>query len=443
MLVKFCSWLAVRAAAGTLLVSAVLAGSGDLEGHAAAAEQGAPAPAAASPVQPVNQPIAQNASLGGDQGRTRFVAELSKAVKINVFTLSDPYRVIIEMPQVNFQMPPGVGTQALGLVKAYRYGLYAAGKSRIVLDVTGPVLVDKSVVTEPKGNEPAKLTIELVPTERNTFMAGQSRQLLTSAGAELPFRLGRLFSSKDSAEKKPVERKKPVIVIDPGHGGHDSGAAKNGAIEKDVVLAFGLALREKLAATGLYDVQMTRDSDKFIELDDRREFARKRGAALFMAIHADYVPSGSNVRGATIYSLRESVANSLARSVDKSSAGDVLGGFEIEAVKQAEDSPDVLKGILKDLAQREYKPTKERTKFFVKNVVEYMGQSTELKPEPHREAAFAVLKSGQVPSVLIELAYVSNRQDAANLKSDDWRDKVSGSIVGAVNRYFSMARLPL
>ena len=188
---------------------------------------------------------------------------------------------------------------------------------------------------------------------------------------------------------------------------------------------------------------MTRETDKFIDLDERREFARKHGAALFMAIHADYVPSGSNVRGATIYTLRESVAKSLARSVDKSSGGDVLAGVELDQVRKAEDSPDMLKKILADLAGRENKPTLDRTNFLAKNLIEYMGQTTELKAEPHREAAFRVLKSAQVPSVLIELAYVSNRQDAANLKSDEWRQRVSASLVGAVNQYFNLARLPL
>jgi N-acetylmuramoyl-L-alanine amidase len=245
------------------------------------------------------------------------------------------------------------------------------------------------------------------------------------------------------AVARPSKAKKPVIVIDPGHGGHDGGANKNGTIEKEVVLAFGLMLRDKLRATGKYDVLMTRDSDKFVELDDRRDFAQKHNAALFMAIHADYVPGGANVRGATIYTLRDSVARSLARSGGKSSGPDAGDGIEIEQIKDVEE-PGMLKKIMADLAGRENsRPTQDKTNFFAKSLIDYMGQSTELKPEPHREAAFRVLKSAQVPSVLIELAYVSNRQDAANLKSDEWRDKVSASLVGAVNRYFSMARLPL
>ena len=386
------------------------------------------------------EPIAQSATLGGDEKRTRFSAGLSKAVPVNVFTLADPYRVVIELPQISFQLSPTQATQAHGLVKSYRYGLFAPGKSRIILDVTSPVLVENVKVGEAKPGVPANLSLDLVPTDRTTFLAGQSRQLVSSANGS---GLLKMVKAPLPANSRASKIKKPVIVIDPGHGGHDGGANKNGTIEKEVVLAFGLMLREKLLATGRFDVLMTRDSDKFVDLDERREFARKHNAALFMAIHADYVPSGSNVRGATIYTLRENMAKSMARSVDKSVAGDVLEGVEIEQVRKIEDTPDTLKNILSDLAQREKKPTLDRTNFFAKNVIEYMGQSTELKAEPHREAAFRVLKSAQVPSVLIELAYVSNRQDAANLKSDEWRNRVSASLVAAVNRYFNMALLPL
>ena len=411
-----------------------------LVANPAKASEIAAAADAGKPAVPKPEPVARAANVGGDLKRTRFVADLSQAVSANVFTLADPYRVVIELPQINFQFPQVQGAQAIGLVKGYRHGLFAPGKSRIILDVTGPVLVEMVDVTPAKGSQPARLTIDLVPTDRAMYLAGQSRQLVSSAAGD---GLIRAVKAPLPANARAARIKKPVIVIDPGHGGHDGGANKNGTVEKEVVLAFGLMLREKLRATGKYDVLMTRETDKFVELDDRRDFAEKHGAALFMAIHADYVPGGANVRGATVYTLRDAVAKSLARSRDRSSSGDGDDAIEIEQIKDVEESPGMLKKILADLAGRENKPTQDRTNFFAKNLIEYMGQSTELKAEPHREAAFRVLKQAQVPSVLIELAYVSNRQDAANLKSDEWRDKVSASLVGAVHRYFSMARLPL
>lgn len=432
-------------------LSYTLIGLAGAAGDAWAEAKPAPFVTHVQPVKPsVQQPanaepdliaetIARTATLGGDDNRTQFVAGLSKAVKINIFTLADPYRVVVELPEVKFQLPQGLGKNGHGLVKTYRYGLYMAGKSRIVLETTGPVLVEKWNVIEAAANAPAHLVIDLVPTDRNTFMAGQSRQLIAVAQPSTAAKLGGP-KNQLNADK---HAKKPVVVIDPGHGGHDSGANKNGVIEKDVVLAFGRALRDKLLATGRYEVLMTRENDRFVELDERREFARRHGAALFLAIHADYVPSGNHVRGATIYSLRSSVANSMSRALHKNSSGDLLAGVELEAIKNTDTDTNTLKSILADLAEREAKPTKDKTNFFAKNVIEYMGQTTEMKPDPHREAAFRVLKSADVPSVLIELAYVSNRQDAENLKSVEWREKVSTSIANAVARYFNFAGLPL
>jgi N-acetylmuramoyl-L-alanine amidase len=367
------------------------------------------------------------------------VASLAKSVEVSVFTLGDPYRVIVELPQVALHLPQS--PEGKGLVKAFRSGVFSRGKTRIVLDTTGPVLVEKAVVSQPAGASLPQLTVDLVSTDRPTFLAGQSRQLLAGAAAG-PAQLG----MKPGATKSAVRpERKPVIVIDPGHGGHDSGAIKNGTVEKEVVLAFSLMLREKLEATGRFKVLMTRSTDAFVELDERRDFAKRHNADLFVAIHADYVPSGYNARGATIYTLRESVAKSIARGAGRQSSDDMLSTVEldVDAARQGNSSPDLVKQILADLASRTSKPVQTQTNFFAKNVIDYMGQSTELKDEPHREAAFRVLKSALVPSVLIELAYVSNKQDAANLKSEAWRDKVSSSIVGAINRYFAISRLPL
>jgi len=237
---------------------------------------------------------------------------------------------------------------------------------------------------------------------------------------------------------------KPVIVIDPGHGGHDSGAQKFGTVEKEVVLAFGKALRDKLNATGRYKVLMTRDTDVFVELDDRRAFGEANNAALFIAVHADY--AGTKARGATIYSLRDSVAKDLKRSAKDEVAEKAVTPKEIARAKASGgEDLDVVKTILRDLATREVDATKDRTSMFTKAVIEEMGTSTNMRDDPDQQAAFRVLKTAQFPSVLIELAYVSNREDAQNLKSDSWRDKVADSIVSAVDNYFShqLARIPL
>ena len=246
-----------------------------------------------------------------------------------------------------------------------------------------------------------------------------------------------------SPKERAAKAFRPTIVIDPGHGGHDSGASKYGTVEKDVVLAFSKALRDKLVATGRYKVLMTRDNDTFVELDARRDFGEKHNAALFIAVHADY--AGAQARGATIYSLREGVAKDLKRSAKGEVSANVLSASELAAVKKTAGDADAVKGILADFAEREVEVNKDRTNVFARTVIDYLGNSTNLQNNPEREATFRVLKTAKMPSVLIELAYVTNRQDAANLKSEAWRDKVSGSIVTAVENYFSnqIARLPM
>ena len=190
---------------------------------------------------------------------------------------------------------------------------------------------------------------------------------------------------------------------------------------------------------------MTRDTDVFVPLDERRAFGEKHQAALFIAVHADYATTSA--RGATIYSLRENVANSLKRSAKGDVSEHLLSDGELSAVEKASGSKEVsaVKDILADFAGREVETTQERTNIFSRSVIEHMGETTSLREKPDQQAAFRVLKTAQFPSVLIELAYVTNKEDAKLLKSDAWRGKVADSITTAVENYFShqIARLPM
>jgi N-acetylmuramoyl-L-alanine amidase len=362
-----------------------------------------------------------------------------------VSSLTNPNRVSIELPDVKLEMPAHPGDTPVGLIKSFRGGVAAPGKTRIVIEVTGPVVVEKAAVE--KAGKSARLVLDIVAAEAAVdAKAAQARRLAMHAGA---IGLGAASVQPPmprpalSPQARAAAAYKPVIVIDPGHGGHDTGAQKFGTVEKEVVLSFALMLRDKMQASGRYKVLMTRESDTFIELDERREFAERNAASLFIAVHADY--ARTQARGATIYSLRDSVATQLQRSAKDSVAENVLSGKELAAVKKVEDDVGVIRGILADLARREVEATKERTSAFARSVIDYMRLSTNLKDNPDRSAAFAVLKTAKVPSVLIELAYVSNEEDAHLLRSSEWRDKVSGSILTAVDNYFShsLARLPM
>jgi N-acetylmuramoyl-L-alanine amidase len=379
--------------------------------------------------------------LRGNRARTRFVIGLDRPVDFQVFALPDPNRVIVDLGDVRLDLPTISGEEPVGLVKSFRGGLASAGKMRVVIDVTEPVIIEKAELEGTRDRSGPRLVLDIVPAYKAARKPFDSSQR-SSAG------LGSLQPPVPRPAERPEVRAarsyKPVIVLDPGHGGYDSGAQRNGTIEKDVVLAFSLVLRDQLNATGRYKVLMTRDTDEFIPLSERREFAERNQAALFIAIHADY--AGSDARGATIYSLREGVANELRRSATGEVVNTVLSDSELKALRKGnEHDYTAVKGILADLAQREVLVTKERTSVFARSVIEYMGTSTNMMSNPDRSAAFAVLRTAKVPAVLMELAYVTNKQDAAQLRSTEWRNKVSRSIVTAIDNYFShqLARLPM
>ena len=364
---------------------------------------------------------------------TKFVVGLERPVEFQVFTLTHPNRVFVELPDVRLQLPALPGDAPVGVIKSFRGGRSAPGKARIVIDVIGPVVVSKAAVEKAGDGKSAHLVLDIAPVK-----AVAPKAELQTIGLQPP-----LPRPAVSPHHRALSAYRPVIVLDPGHGGEDSGASKHGTVEKNVVLSFALKLRSKLQATGRYKVLMTRDTDVFVPLEERRAFAERHMAGLFIAIHADYAQS--KARGATIYSLREGVANELQRAAKGRVSKTVLSNAELAAVKKVEGDVSVVQDILADLAGREVEVTKERTGVFARSVIEFMGETTNLKDDPDRSAAFVVLKTAQVPSILIELGYVTNASDSEQLKSDVWRDKVSASIVTAIENYFShqMARLPM
>ena len=382
--------------------------------------------------------------LDGGKTRTRFVIALERETTFQVSSLSLPNRVVIDLPDVRIGLPAQPGAGSVGLVSGFRGGLAAPGKLRVVIDVTDPVIVEKAVIERDAAGQAPRLVLDIVPVDpaKPGVVKAFANAKLGSAG------LTSVQPPVPRPAQKPTDRAarafKPVIVLDPGHGGQDSGAQRNGAIEKDVVLAFSLVLRDRLKATGRYNVMMTRENDTFVELDDRRDFAERHKASLFMAIHADY--AGSNASGATIYSLRDNVANELKRSAAGEVAQNVLSDGDAQAIKRTEVADtNIVRSFLADLAQREVAVTHERTNVLARSMVEFMGGATAMMSNPDRSATYRVLMTAKVPSLLVELAYVTNKQDAANLKSEAWRKKVADSIVTAIDNYFThqVARLPM
>lgn len=382
--------------------------------------------------------------LQGNQLRTRFVVGLPKRAEYEVFSLNNPNRVIVELGATRLRLPAHPKGKAVGLIKGFRAGLSAKDRSRIVIDVTEPVVVANAKMEKVEGGKGQILAIEIVrvggvtksvrkkPFPKPTYSLG-------AMGLQPP--LPRPAVHPDVRAEKAF---KPIIVIDPGHGGHDTGAKKNGAVEKEITLAFGKLLAEKLKATGRYKVLMTRGTDIFVPLGDRVAYGERNKANLFISVHCDYANRGG-ANGATIYSLRESVAKRLRRSAKGKTSKTVLSTAEVETVKKASGDVGLVKGILADLAKREVEVTRDRTSVLARSVIAMMGASTKMRSDPDKQASFRVLKTAQFPSILIELAYVTNKKDAQNLQSKSWRDKVSASILTAVDGYFSnrLAQLPM
>ncbi len=378
--------------------------------------------AAPKPVQAADA-VATGARVGGDDKRTRFVADLTKPVSYTVFVLPNPYRVIIDMPNVTFNLPPGTGQKTRGLIGEYRYGQVAAGRSRIVMDTAGPVLIEKSFIVEPQASQPARIVVDLVPISEEAFLKTyREEEEKAVATAETPVPL-----PIPKAEDRNGTRK--LIVIDPGHGGVDPGAVGvNGTKEKDVVLGFALSLRDHLRKSGQYEVVMTRASDTFVSLRDRVRVARRKKADLFIAIHADTV-KGPQARGATIYTLSEKASDAEAEALaHKENRADIIGGLDLGA--ESEEVTD----ILIDLVQRE---SKSHSMVFAKKAVIEMKTVTDFTGKPLRSAGFVVLKAPDVPSVLVELGYLSSRQDEAQLTAPKWRDKVASAMTRAIDKYFA------
>lgn len=373
-------------------------------------------------------PVAKDARVAGDHARTRFIADLSKKVDIRAFALDDPYRVIIDLPDVSFQMPAGLDNEPRGLIKAYRYGLFAPGKSRIVIDVNGPFLIDKAFVLDARDSQPARLVVDLVATDREKFLKALSANPAPAQVTTL---------SAPAAETPHLPSGKPVVVIDPGHGGIDPGTtSSSGVTEKDVVLAFAKVLKAKLETDGHYEVQLTREDDTFLPLRDRVTLAQKRGASLFLSVHADSFPDKpADAKGATVYTLSEEASDEEAKELAaKENFSDALAGSELPS-----DSDEVVANILIDLAQRE---TQNRSLVFARSVVGEMRGS--LHSKALKSAGFRVLKAPDIPSVLLELGFLSNADDEKELTADGWRQATAERVVKAIDGYFAkrIARNP-
>ncbi|MBR1122548.1 N-acetylmuramoyl-L-alanine amidase [Bradyrhizobium lablabi] len=379
-----------------------------------------PSPAQ-TPAMVSNYPIASDARLSGDAAQTRFILDLDKPIQHRAFIKTDPDQVVVDLPQVAFRLPAGVGAAGRGLIKGFRYGLVMPGGSRIVMDLAGPAKIAKSYVLDAANGQPPRLVVELVETDRASMERLPLRSAVAEANAEAV-----APPATVPAAPKPADSR-PVVVIDAGHGGPDNGTQSNGEMEKNIVLTFALALRDRLEKAGKYRVVMTRTDDTFIPLDERVKIARKEAASLFISIHADALPRREgDAQGASIYTLSDKASDAEAeRLAEAENKADAIGGVTLS------EEP-IVADILIDLAQRETRTFSNR---FAKTLMGEMKTKVRMHKHPLKSAGFRVLKAPDVPSVLVELGYVSNKSDLELLVSEAWRSKTVTTMAQAIDSF--------
>ncbi|CAO3419131.1 N-acetylmuramoyl-L-alanine amidase [Azospirillum endophyticum] len=421
-----------------------------------------------------------DARLGIHPDKTRFVLELSDAVSFTVSVAADPYRVIVDLPDLIW--PGGsLPVEGKGVVARYHHAGGPRG-TRLTFETVGPARVREGYMIPARDGHQPRLVLDLEKTTAAEFrQLAAGREGAKEVGAKGSLTMSSIVASAmvvptpqppppqpspqatvesngtvtapppfaplppippaqlipaalpiappPPDNKPPMVAEKPLIVLDPGHGGQDPGAIGVGGIyEKDITLATAKEVKRQLEATGRYRVKLTRDSDVFIRLRDRVAIGREAGADLFISLHADSISSG-DVRGLSIYTLSDKASDREAEMLAaKENRADALVGLDLSGENQ------LVANILIDLAQRD---AMNHSKRFATLALQNMGRDVPLIPNrPHRQAGFAVLTAPDVPSALIEMGYLSNRQDIKLLTSNGHRERLGKGLARTIDAYF-------
>ncbi len=354
-------------------------------------------------------------------------------MEYQVFRLRTPDRVVLDISNVEFTMPAAAGRNGRGLVRTFRFGAFAQGKARVVIETAEPVRVEATRLIREGARGRHRLELDLVPSgsvdlsEREVAAARESAARL-QLGDAVP------TPSPPVPPSTAASPRVPVIVIDPGHGGVDTGAQGAVGVEKDIVLAVGRALERALSTSGRYRVVMTRTGDAFVPLERRMRISREHEAQLFISLHADSLEArelAHVIRGATIYTLSQSASDERARRLaDKENAADLLAGAHLSADAVQDD----VRSILFDLMARE---TAGLSLNFRQLAAKRMRGNIQFSRDPQRSANFLVLRQAETPAVLIELGYISHAEDERQMLSAEWQRKVAAAITAAVDDFFA------
>lgn len=370
--------------------------------------------------------------LGRHEEFTRFVLDVSHAIDFSLFTLTEPNRVVVDLPEVEWSFGEENLPPAKGVVSALRWGLFQPGQSRVVLDLVRPATVKQAFLLPPNGQTGWRFVLDLQETTAQQFLAaaGPTNRIGSLKTAPEPRAEVQDVALRPApqAPSREVNRQK-VIVLDPGHGGVDPGAiGASGVYEKNITLAAAREFRDILQKSGKFKVVLTRDRDIFLPLRDRFEVARRNQADLFISLHADSIKNPA-VRGLSVYTLSEKASDSEAAALaDKENKADIIAGIDL-----SHESLEVT-NILIDLAQRE---TMNLSSRIAEQLIDELQRDVKLLRQSHRFAGFAVLKAPDVPSILVEMGYLSNTDEERLLRQASYRAKLGKALERTLDGFFS------
>jgi N-acetylmuramoyl-L-alanine amidase len=336
---------------------------------------------------------------------------LSQGVPYRVFTLDSPERLVLDFREIDWSGVDPTALDQSDSIGAIRVGEFQPGWSRMVVDLGGPYLLREADMAVEAQTGIARLNVLLNRGDAESFAAASG----APDGAIWEINPVEIISA-------PEDRF--VIVLDPGHGGIDPGADQGGVLEKDLMLTFALELKEVLLRSGDVDVILTREDDRFVSLDRRVAIAHQAQADIFLSLHADALSEGQ-AHGATVYTLSETASDKASAALaERHERTDILSGIDLST------HDDVVADVLIDLARQETQPRTENLAEAMRKGIK--ARNLDLNTRPLRSAGFSVLKSPDIPSVLLELGFLSSERDRENIKRPQWRAAMAEGIRDAI-----------
>ena len=383
--------------------------------YAASTEGQVEASASADPL------AAYAARIVGDRARTRIVLEFDRRPEIAVRYIAKPDRIVVDLPSTVFTFN-AADLEARGLFRDIRFGSVDVDSARLVLTAERPARLVSSDVIANEDGQGYRLVLDAEMATQQEFDKLVQDQTWTAASADT----SSLAQRGDRVT--PVPAGAFVIAIDAGHGGIDAGAsgATTKTPEKEITLAFAKALAERLKAEQGIEAFLVREGDEFLSLSERVTIARQRGANLLISFHADTLRQ-NDIRGATVYTISDKASDRMAADLaERENLSDTVGGVSLSS------EPAEVSDILLDLTRRE---TQAFSIALADSVVKSFEGQVQLINNPHRYAGFRVLQAHDVPSILLELGFLSNKDDEKLLLDPAWRTKIADLLAVAIQKY--------